>query len=136
MPLVINSLGGGHTHTHKHTQVYRYSRTEAILRNQVCAGYRPARAWFKKPKIEKLRFSNFSGKTILHKSSLFLQESCMQDLLTVHVKLCISCKNFDNLARHTIKLSALLQDLARSLFTFLQVGLACQCTSTKLTHLA
>ena len=37
-PLVINSLGGGHTnthtHTHTHTQAYRHSRTEAILRNQ------------------------------------------------------------------------------------------------------
>ena len=38
-PLVINSLGGGHTH--KHT--YRSSRTEAILRNQARTGLRPAR---------------------------------------------------------------------------------------------
>ena len=37
-PLVINSLGGGHTHTHTHT--HAYIRTETILRNQ-------ARAWFK-----------------------------------------------------------------------------------------
>ena len=35
-PHVINSLGGGHTQTHTHTD----SRTKAILRNQ-------ARAWFK-----------------------------------------------------------------------------------------
>ena len=37
MPLVINSLGGGHTHTH----AYRHSWTEAILRNQagVCLPY-------------------------------------------------------------------------------------------------
>ena len=35
-PLVIHSLRGGHTHT----DAYRHSRTEAILRNQ-------ARAWFK-----------------------------------------------------------------------------------------
>ena len=41
-PLVINSLGGGHTHT----QAYRRSRTEAILRNLVRAGLRPACAWF------------------------------------------------------------------------------------------
>ena len=41
MPLVSNSLRGGHTHTYKH------SRTEAILRNQVHAGHRPALAWFK-----------------------------------------------------------------------------------------
>ena len=59
-PLVINSLGGGHTHahththththtrTHTHTQAYRRSWTEAILRNQVHAGLWPARAWFKK----------------------------------------------------------------------------------------
>ena len=40
-PLVINSLMGGHIHTH------RRSRTEAILRNQVRAGRRPAHAWFK-----------------------------------------------------------------------------------------
>ena len=30
-PLVIDSLGGGHTHEHTHTDV----RTETILRNQV-----------------------------------------------------------------------------------------------------
>ena len=35
-PLVINSLGGGHTQTHTHTDV----RTETILKNQACA-------WFK-----------------------------------------------------------------------------------------
>ena len=39
-PLVINSLGGGHTHA------YRHSRTEAILRKQVRAGLWPVRAWF------------------------------------------------------------------------------------------
>ena len=44
-PLVINSLGGGHTHTHTHT--HAYIRTETILRNQARAGLRPARAWFK-----------------------------------------------------------------------------------------
>ena len=42
MPLVINSLGGGHTDTNTHTDV----RTETILRNQACAGLWPARAWF------------------------------------------------------------------------------------------
>ena len=45
MPLVINSLGGGHTNTHTHTD----TRTETILRNQAHAGLRPARTWFKKP---------------------------------------------------------------------------------------
>ena len=35
-PLVINSLGGGHTHTHTHTH-----------RNQARTGLWPARAWFK-----------------------------------------------------------------------------------------
>ena len=47
-PLVINSLGGGDTHTH--TQAYQRSRTEAILRNQACAGRR-ARAWFKNTQL-------------------------------------------------------------------------------------
>jgi len=40
-PLVINSLMGGHTHTHIQT-----SWTEAISRNQARAGQRPAHAWF------------------------------------------------------------------------------------------
>ena len=43
MPLVINSLGGGQTHTNTHTDV----RTETISRNQRRAGHRPAHAWFK-----------------------------------------------------------------------------------------
>ena len=32
MPLVINSLGGGHTHVNTHTYAYRHLQTEAILR--------------------------------------------------------------------------------------------------------
>ena len=52
MPLVVHSLEGGHTHarphththththTYTHTHAYRHSRTEAILRNRVCAGLR------------------------------------------------------------------------------------------------
>ena len=40
-PLVINSLGGGHTQTHTHTDVH----TETILRNHL-------RAWFKNNWIE------------------------------------------------------------------------------------
>ena len=43
MPLVINSLGRGHTHTHTRIQTIR---TGSILRNQACAGLRPVRAWF------------------------------------------------------------------------------------------
>ena len=45
MPLVINSLGDGHTHTHAntHTDV----RTETISKIQVRAGLWPAHAWFK-----------------------------------------------------------------------------------------
>ena len=44
-PLVINSLGGGHTHTHKqtHTHILMFC-TGSTLRNQVL---RPACAWFK-----------------------------------------------------------------------------------------
>ena len=33
-PLVIDSLGGGHTNTHANTHAYRHLRSEAILRNQ------------------------------------------------------------------------------------------------------
>ena len=34
-PLVINNLGADtHTHANRHTQAYRCSRTETILRNQ------------------------------------------------------------------------------------------------------
>ena len=44
-PLVINSLRvGTHTRTHAHT--YRHSRTEVILRNQVCTGLWLAHTWF------------------------------------------------------------------------------------------
>ena len=53
-PLVINSLWGRHTCTrkHTHTQAYRHSRTEAILRNQVCTSHRPAHAWINTEFIE------------------------------------------------------------------------------------
>ena len=36
-PLVINSLGGGHTHTRTHMHTYRHSRTAAILRTSYFA---------------------------------------------------------------------------------------------------
>ena len=39
-PLVINSLGGRHTHKHANTIL----RTETIIRNQVL---KPVHAWFK-----------------------------------------------------------------------------------------
>ena len=54
MPLVINSLGGGHTHTHTHTHTQTHIqtiRTGPILGNQARAGLRPARAWFKNCEI-------------------------------------------------------------------------------------
>ena len=47
MPLVINSLGGGHTHTHTQTHIQTI-RTGSISRNQARAGLWPVRAWFKK----------------------------------------------------------------------------------------
>jgi len=47
-PLVINSLGGGHTHTHSSILT---SWTKAISRNQSRASQRPACAWFNKFKI-------------------------------------------------------------------------------------
>ena len=46
MPLVINSLGRGHTHAHTRTRIPTI-RTGSILRNQARASLRPARAWFK-----------------------------------------------------------------------------------------
>ena len=45
MPLVINSIGSGHTDMQ--TQMHTYVHTETILRNQAYAGCRPALAWFK-----------------------------------------------------------------------------------------
>ena len=44
MPLVINSLGNGHTHSHARIPTIC---TGSILRNQADAGCRPACAWFK-----------------------------------------------------------------------------------------
>ena len=61
-PLVINSLGGGHTHTHTHTHARTHasiltSWTKAISRNQSRAGLRPTRAWFNKIKFNKNQLS-------------------------------------------------------------------------------
>ena len=44
MPIVINSLGGGHTHTQTHILTIC---TGSILRNQVRANLWPAHVWFK-----------------------------------------------------------------------------------------
>ena len=45
-PLVINSLGGGHTHTSTHTHTYiRLHRNN--FKNQARAGHRPAHTWLK-----------------------------------------------------------------------------------------
>jgi len=73
MPLVINSLGGGHKHTHKHTRILT-SRIKAISRNKSHAGQRPAHTWFKKIKLSpcdrlllslhssgKIDINNFKG---------------------------------------------------------------------------
>ena len=40
-PLVINSLGGEHTHMQKHTHTHTHTdvSTETILRKQVCTGH-------------------------------------------------------------------------------------------------
>ena len=42
MPLVINSLGGGHTYIRTHTQTHTHTdvHTETSLRNQACAAGR------------------------------------------------------------------------------------------------
>ena len=70
-PLVIHSLGGGHTHTHIHTHTHTHthtriltSRTKAILRNQARAGLRPARAWFKKIYLFYSIFANNYENTL------------------------------------------------------------------------
>ena len=47
MPLVIDSLGGGHTHTHTHAHTHTRTHTHLygkILRNKASAGLHPARA--------------------------------------------------------------------------------------------
>ena len=44
MPLVINSLGGGHTHKHTHTHAYRRAHRNNFKKPGT---RRPARAWFK-----------------------------------------------------------------------------------------
>ena len=51
-PIVINSLGSRHKHTHTRTHTHTWTSipmicTGSILRNQVHAGCRPARTWFK-----------------------------------------------------------------------------------------
>ena len=46
MPLVILIASGADTHTN----TYIHVRTETISRNQVHAGHRPARTWFKNHK--------------------------------------------------------------------------------------
>ena len=48
-PLIINSLGGGHTQTHTHTQTHAHTdvRTTTILRNQARAGLWLGHPWFK-----------------------------------------------------------------------------------------
>ena len=91
-PLVIDSLGGGHTHK----QTYRSSRTEAILRNQARAGLRPACAWFKNCKI----WLKFCKKIILQ---FFLQV------------LARSVQNVSILARKASFLMQILQDLMQDL---------------------
>ena len=48
MPLVTNSLGGGHACTH--TNVH----TETIIRNRAWASRRPAHIWFKNQLHTKL----------------------------------------------------------------------------------
>ena len=68
-----------HTNTHTHTQAYRCSWTEAILRNQVRAGHRLAHAWFNKSLITQLYLlpklfgiKKHYGVLILYQLPLFL----------------------------------------------------------------
>ena len=65
-PLVINSLGGGHRHTHKDI------RTETILRNQASVALWPAHAWFK----------NISRHSkILSKAGTILMDNCTKPFM-------------------------------------------------------
>ena len=48
MPLVINSLGGGYTHTNTHINMHTDVHTGTILRNQVSTGLWLTHAWFNK----------------------------------------------------------------------------------------
>ena len=64
MPLVINSLGGGHTHANTRIQTIR---TGSILRNQVRAGRRPGRGRHA-PGLKTIMYStnlNFSAQNII-----------------------------------------------------------------------
>ena len=58
-PLVINSLGRGHTRTRIPT-----IHTGSILRNQACAGLWPARAWFKNTILLNTTFICSSSRAI------------------------------------------------------------------------
>ena len=53
MPLVIHSLGGGHTHMHP----CRHLRTKVILRNQASAGLQPAHVWLKIGQFSEMHIS-------------------------------------------------------------------------------
>ena len=58
MPLVIYGLGDVHTHTHTHMHTHTYfGAIKVIIRNQVRAGHRPARTWFKNNSIDTLFYS-------------------------------------------------------------------------------
>ena len=57
------------TYTNTHTQAYRCSWTEAILRNQVHAGHRLAHTWFNKSFI--VRLCLLITQALWHKDTLW-----------------------------------------------------------------
>ena len=95
MPIVINSLRGGHTHTHTHTLTHTHTNTHththihththtqthilmictgSILRNQVCTGLTPGlikRLTTEKESLSGLKCSNNSRSPPLVNKHLY-----------------------------------------------------------------
>ena len=72
MPLAINSLGGGDTHTHIHA--------EKNLRNQAHAGLWPAPTWFKNYDYKKY----YHTKISIHKSMFSLEHRNLTQKFSMH----------------------------------------------------
>ena len=66
MPLVINSLRGGHTQTDTNTHTYTDAHTETILRNQMCIGLWPACAWFKNIVIWEAIYKTHNNTNVIN----------------------------------------------------------------------
>ena len=85
MPLVINSLGRGHTNTHTQTRIPMI-RTGSILRNQTHAGLWLACAWFKNA-WSPYTLGDFCLKPIIVSSKV--TSCCMQLVIAVIYVRCL-----------------------------------------------